>query len=485
MLDLETLSKQYIAGEWRDGFSQNRFLDLNPYDGSTVAEIRLASVQDIDEAYQAAQRAQREWAKVNPFVKRDIMEKAAQVVEQYAEDIANLMAKEIGGTYLKAMIEVMFVKNAIREAATYPMRMEGKILPSSIDGKENRLFRLPIGVVAVISPFNFPMILTVRAVAAALGTGNGIVIKPHEESALSGGTLVAKIFEEAGIPKGLLNVVVADIKEIGDAFVEHPIPGVISFTGSTSVGRHIGEAASRNLKRVSLELGGNSAFLVLDDADVDYAVDAAAFSRFTHQGQICMCANRVIVHRAVYDEFVEKFVKKAAGLKIGDPSDKSTIIGPLINQRQVQGLLRVVEESVNQGARIAYQGPVQGNLVGPIVLAEVNETMSCSQQEMFGPVVAIMPVESEEEAIAIANNSAYGLTGAVHTKNLERGVDVAKRIESGMVHVNDVTVNDEPLVAFGGEKGSGVGRYNGQWALEEFTTLKWISVQYEKRQYPF
>lgn len=482
---MEILNKQYIGGEWRNGTSDKRFTDRNPYDGSTVAEFQLASLQDVDAAYQSAKAAQVAWAKVNPFQRRDILERAAQLIDQYTEDIAHLMADEIGGTFLKAMIEVMLVKASIREAATAALRMEGKIIPSAIDGKENRLFRLPVGVVGVISPFNFPMMLSARAVAPALATGNGVVLKPHEESAISGGTLLAKIFEEAGVPKGLLNVIVADVAEIGDAFVEHPIPKVIAFTGSTAVGRHIGEVASRNFKRVSLELGGNSALIVLDDADVDLAVDATAFSRFTHQGQICMCANRVLVHRSVYEEFVDKLVSKASSLPVGDPHDKATIIGPLINQRQVNGLLKVVEESVRQGARVAYQGPVEGNVVGPVVLVDVDETMSCAQQEMFGPVVAIMPVESEEQAIEVANNSIYGLTGAVHTRNLERGVEVAKRIESGMVHVNDGTVNDDPLVAFGGEKGSGVGRLNGQWALEEFTTLKWISVQYERRHYPF
>ena len=329
------------------------------------------------------------------------------------------------------------------------------------------------------------MALTMRAVAPALAVGNGVVIKPHEHAAISGGTLIAKIFEEAGIPKGLLNVIVTEVQEIGDAFVEHRVPSVISFTGSTAAGRHIGEVASRNLKRVSLELGGNSALIVLEDADVEQAVNAAAFSRFIHQGQVCMCANRVIVHRNVYEQFVDKLVNKAAGLKIGNPHEPDTIIGPLIHKRQVDGLLKLVDESIQQGARAAYRGPVEGNVVGPIILVDVKEQMTCAQVEMFGPVVAVIPVESEEEAIRIANSSAYGLSGAVHTRDLHRGVEVAKRIESGMVHVNDGTINDEPLVAFGGEKDSGVGRYNGQWALEEFTTVKWISVQHEKRQYPF
>ncbi|QQE77727.1 aldehyde dehydrogenase family protein [Alicyclobacillus sp. SO9] len=485
MLDFKSLGKQYIGGEWRDGSSDTTYADKNPFDESTVAEIRLASVADIDEAYQSAKKAQVEWARINAFEKRDVLERAAQVLDSYTEDIARLMAEEIGGTFLKAMVEVSLVKNFIREAASYPLRMEGRIIPATIPGKENRLFQLPAGVVGVISPFNFPMVLSARAVAPALGAGNGVVLKPHEAAGVTGGLILAKVFEEAGLPKGLFNVVIADIKEIGDAFVEHPIPSVISFTGSTPVGRHIGEVASRNLKRVGLELGGNSALIVLDDADVELAVNATAFSRFTHQGQICMCTNRAIVHRDVYPRFLDLLVAKASSLKSGDPREQDTLIGPLINHNQVEKLMSFVEESVKQGAKIAYQGEVKGNVVEPIVLSDVTETMSCAQVEMFGPVIAVMPVESEEEAIRVANNSDYGLSGAVFTRNLERGVEVAKQIETGMIHVNDGTVNDEPLVAFGGEKGSGVGRYNGPWALEEFTTTKWISVQYEPRQYPF
>ncbi|WAH38058.1 aldehyde dehydrogenase family protein [Alicyclobacillus dauci] len=483
--DFSTLNKQYIDGTWRDGRSGKVYVDQNPYDETTVAEFQMASIEDVDLACQAAQRAQKEWAKVNPFEKRELFERAVQIIDDNTESIARVIADEIGGTFVKAMIEIMLVKNTLKEAATYPMRMDGRIIPASIPGKENRLYRLPVGVVAVLSPFNFPFCLSMRAVAPALACGNGVVLKPNEASAITGGTMIAKIFEEAGLPKGLLNVIVTEIGQIGDSFIEHPIPKVISFTGSTPVGRHIGEVASRNLKRVGLELGGNSALVVLEDADIDQAVNASVFSRFAHQGQICMCTNRVIVHREVYDIFVEKLVDKVASLKCGDPREQDTVIGPLINHRQVELLQKVVDESIAQGAKLAYRGPVEGNVVGPIVLTDVSEEMTCARQEMFGPAIAIIPVDSEDEAIRVANNSDFGLSGAVHTSNLERGVEIAKRIESGMVHVNDGTVNDEPLVAFGGEKASGVGRYNGEWALEEFTTVKWISVQHEKREYPF
>jgi aldehyde dehydrogenase (NAD+) len=483
-MNFSGLDKQYIAGEWRDGQSDHYYIDANPYDSSTVAKFRMASVDDVDLAYESAKRVQKEWARVNPFEKRELFERAVRILDDNVDPITKIIADEIGGTYLKGLVEISLVRNVLKEAATYPLRMEGKILPSTVPGKENRLYRLPVGVVGVLSPFNFPFCLSMRAVAPALATGNGVVLKPNEVSAIVGGTLIARLFEEAGLPKGLLNVIVTEIGEIGDAMVEHPIPKVISFTGSTKVGRHIGEIASRNLKRVALELGGNSALLVLEDADVDQAVQAAVFSRFIHQGQICMCANRMIVHKNVYQEFVQKFVDKAAGLKVGDPRDHETFIGPLIQARQVEGLLRVVDESITQGAKVAYRGPVNGNVVAPIILTDVTEDMACAKQEMFGPAVAIMPVDSDEEAVHVANNSAYGLSGSVFTRNLEHGVSVAAQIESGMVHVNDGTVNDEPLVAFGGEKDSGVGRYNGQWALEEFTTLKWISVQHEPRQYP-
>lgn len=485
MNPLVSLNKQFIGGVWRDGASRKVLTDRNPYNGKPIAEFKLGSLADLDEAYRSAAAAQKVWAEVNPFEKRAILEKAITWVEQNEGDITDLIIEELGGTRLKSFFEIMIVKNIIKEASTYPLRMNGEIIPSTVDGKENRLYRVPIGVVGVISPFNFPFFLSMRSVATAIGAGNGVVLKPHDDTAITGGTLVGKVFEAAGVPKGLLNVIVADIAEIGNSFVEHPIPRIISFTGSEAVGRKIGESAGRCLKKAILELGGNSAMIVMADADLEYALNAAVFSRFTHQGQICMSANRILVHRSLYPKFLEKYVDRVSKLKVGDPRDPQTDIGPLMNKAQADTLSRQIQKGVEEGAKVALRGKTEGNVASPTVFADVKPEMSIAQNEMFGPAVCVMPFDTEHEAIEIANRSAYGLSGAIHTRDVERGAELAKQIDSGMVHVNDGTINDEPLVAFGGEKASGVGRLNGRWALEEFTTLKWISVQHKPRHFPF
>jgi aldehyde dehydrogenase (NAD+) len=479
------LNQHYIGGAWRDGSSSKRWTDRNPYSGEPIAEFKMAGKADIDDAYRAAQQAQREWEAVNPFEKRDILESALAYINDHEADITDIIIDELGGTRLKAFFEIGLVKNIIREAATFPLRMVGRIYPSTVDGKENRVYRVPAGVVSVISPFNFPFFLTMRSVAPALGAGNGVVLKAHEETAITGGTLVARIFENTKIPKGLLNVVLFDLGEVGDYFLEHPIPRIISFTGSAAVGKHIGGVAGRHLKKAILELGGNSALIVLPDADLELAINAAIFSRFTHQGQICMSANRVLVHRSVYQKFLDSYVQRVSKLKVGDPRDPQTAIGPLINQRQVKALAQMIEKGIAAGATPVLRGKIEGNCIGPTVFTGVKPNMEIAKEEMFGPAVCVMPFDTAEEAIAMANDSDYGLSGAIHTRDVELGAEIAKRIDSGMVHVNDGTINDEPLIAFGGEKGSGIGRLNGKWALEEFTTLKWVSVQHQPRQYPF
>ena len=479
------LNQQFISGQWRDGKSQKVLSDRNPFNGETIAQFKLASLADLDEAYRSAASAQKVWADVNPFEKQKILERAITWVEQNEGDLADIIIEELGGTRLKAMIEIYLAKTFIKEASSYPLRMTGEILPSMVDGKENRLYRVPAGVVGVISPFNFPFNLSMRSVAPALGAGNGVVLKPHDDTPITGGTVVAKIFEEAGIPKGLLNVIVADLGEIGDAFLEHPIPRIISFTGSEAVGRHIGEVAGRNLKKAILELGGNSAMMILNDADVDLAVNAAVFSRFAHQGQVCMCSNRILVQRGVYQEFLNRFVDRVGKLKAGDPKRADTDLGPLINQRQTETFKKQVQRGIDEGAKVVLRGKIEGNVATPTVFADVRPSMWIAQNELFGPAVCLIPFDSPEEAVRIANDSPYGLSGAIHTRNAEYGAELAKQFESGMVHVNDSTINDDPLIAFGGEKASGVGRLNGKWALEEFTTLKWISVQHKQRHYPF
>src|SRR5277367_5321178 len=393
------LNQQYIGGVWRDGSSKKTLADKNPYNGKPIANFKLAGLSDLDEAYRSAAAAQKLWAEVNPFEKRAILEKAIAWIEQNEADITDMIIDELGGTHLKAFIEIVLVKSFIKEASTYPLRMTGEILPSTVDGKENRLYRIPAGVVGVISPFNFPFNLSMRSVAPALACGNGVVLKPHDDTPIMGGTLVAKIFEEAGIPKGLLNVIVADIGEIGDRFVDHPIPRIISFTGSESVGRHIGGVAGKALKKAILELGGNSAFIVMNDADLNTAVNAAVFSRFAHQGQVCMCTNRILVQRGVYDKFLNQFVDRVSKLKVGDPRDPQTDLGPLINQRQAETFAQQVQKGIDEGARTVLHGKVEGNLASPTIFADVKPNMWIAQNEMFGPAVCVIPFDTHQDAI--------------------------------------------------------------------------------------
>ncbi|MEU9288821.1 aldehyde dehydrogenase family protein [Streptomyces sp. NPDC048275] len=479
------LAQQYIDGSWRPGTGSWDIIDFNPYDGEKLASITIATVDEVDEAYRAAERAQKAWAATNPYARRAVFEKVLRIIEDREAEIAEAIIAELGGTHIKAGFELHLAKEFLRESIQLALRPEGKILPSPIDGKENRVYRVPVGVVGVISPFNFPFLLSLKSVAPALALGNGVVLKPHQNTPIVGGSLVAKIFEDAGLPGGLLNVVITDIAEIGDAFIEHPIPKVISFTGSDKVGRHVATVCASHFKSAVLELGGNSALVVLDDADIDYAVDAAVFSRYVHQGQVCMAANRVLVDRSIADVFTEKFVAKVKTLKVGDPSDPQTIIGPVINSSQAEVLTGVVDQAIAEGATALLRGGATDNLVEPSVLTDLPAGSTILQQEIFGPVALLVTFDGEEEAVRLVNDTPYGLSGAVHTADVERGVAFAKQIDTGMFHVNDGTVHDEPLVAFGGEKHSGIGRLNGEATIEAFTSQKWISVQHGRSFFPF
>ncbi|MFJ1752639.1 aldehyde dehydrogenase family protein [Kitasatospora sp. NPDC088134] len=479
------LAQQYIDGQWRPGTGSWDIVDLDPYTGEKLASFTVATAEEIDQAYRAAERAQPAWAATSPYERRLVFERALRVVEEREEEILRAMTAELGGTLLKSAFELSLVREMLREAGSLALRAEGKILPSPVPGKENRLYRLPVGVVGVISPFNAPVFLSLKAVAPALALGNAVVLKPHQDAPVTGGTLIAKVFEEAGLPAGLLNVVLTDIAEIGDAFIEHPVPKVISFTGSDSVGRHVATVAAGHLKRTVLELGGNSALVVLDDADLDYAVDAAVASRYLHQGQICMAANRILVDRSVFAEFSEKFTAKAAALVVGDPGDPATQLGPLINSAQAEAITGEVERAIADGARPLLHGSTVGTLVRPSVLTDIPADAPILRREVFGPVALLIPFDGEDEAVRIANDTPFGLSGAVHTADVERGVRFAQRIDTGMMHVNDGTIADEAVVPFGGEKSSGTGRLNGDSSIEAFTTVKWISIQHGRSQFPF
>lgn len=479
------LNSNFINGNWKKGSGSDDVEVLNPYSGESIFSFTTANEEDIDEAYSSAVKAQKEWEKTTPSQRRNIFDKAAQIMKERKDEITGWITKESGGTVAKAETEWMIAFEALRVAASYPYEMKGEIFPSLIPGKESRMYRKPVGVITVISPWNFLLNLSLRSIAPALATGNAVVVKPAEDTPVTGATILAKVFEEAGLPDGLFNVVLGKGSEIGDYLVEHPSSALVSFTGSTPVGKRIAKKAAEQLKEVSLELGGNNVIIVLDDADIDRAVDAALFGKFMHQGQICMAVNRILVDERIEDEFTKKFVERTNELTLGDPSDPETDLGPIINSDQVKKINELVDESLEAGAELLTERKVNGNLMSPLVFKNVTNDMPIAAKEVFGPVAPIITFNGEDEAIKIANDTQYGLSGAVHSKDTERALRVAKNIETGMVHINDQSVNDDANAVFGGEKDSGIGRFNGDFVKEEFTTTQWITVQHEEREYAF
>ncbi|MGY4816766.1 aldehyde dehydrogenase family protein [Pseudomonas chlororaphis subsp. piscium] len=481
------LQLQPIAGEWRAGAAGKTLAVSNPFDGALLLEVAQANRADLDAAYAKAAAVQPQWAALGPSARATVLHQVVAVFDLRREEIVDWIIRESGSTRLKAQLEWGAARAIALESASFPARVHGRILESDVPGKESRVYRSALGVVGVISPWNFPLHLTQRSIAPALALGNAVVVKPASDTPVCGGLLLAKIFEEAGLPAGVLSVVVGAGSEIGDAFVEHPIPSLITFTGSTPVGRGIGRIASggAHLKHVALELGGNSPFVVLADADLEQAVNAAVFGKFLHQGQICMAVNRIIVDDSLYDAFAQRFVERVKGLKVGDPQSIETVIGPVINARQLQGLREKIELARGEGAEPLYEGGAQGNLLAPHVYGEVTVDMDLARNEIFGPLVGLLRARDEAHALELANASEFGLSSAVFSRNLERGVNFARQIRAGMTHINDIPVNDEANAPFGGEKNSGLGRFNGDWAIDEFTRDHWISVQHSARRYPF
>ncbi|MDL2252901.1 aldehyde dehydrogenase family protein [Ruminococcaceae bacterium OttesenSCG-928-I18] len=477
---MKKYTQQYIGGQWRDGQGKSEMTNTNPFTGDTLYTYRSAGEKDVDDAYQAAQEAQRDWAAKAPGEKQAMLEKLIGAIHEMKDDIYACLVEEGGSTKPKADFEFFTSIDIVKEAMQFPLMMDGRIMPSNIPGKENYIFKSPRGVTGVIAPWNVPLVLAMRSVLPAVATGNAVVLKPATDTPGSA-FLIAEMFEKAGMPKGLLNVVAGRGSEIGDLIVQHPIPQLISFTGSTEVGKQIRKNASGLIKEISLELGGNNAMVVLEDADIEHAAKAAGFGAFFHQGQVCMALNRIIVLDSVYDKFAQAFAEEAKHLPVGDPADPDTFIGPIINKGQIEQIEGYVKATKDAGAKVLLEGKTEGRLVYPWLFTEATNEMPAAKNEVFGPVCCLLRAKGEAEAIALANNTQYGLSGSVFTKDLYHGMQVARQIESGMVHVNDQSINDEPHVMFGGEKQSGVGRFNAQWVVDKFTTEKWVSVQSEYR----
>ncbi|WP_163527750.1 aldehyde dehydrogenase family protein [Halobacillus ihumii] len=479
-------NKSFINGQWVNGDTGKNYDILNPYDESVITTVQLASLLQLKQAYEIAEDRQKDWAHSSVKNRKEVLRKAAEFLENNREEIIRIANLETGGTLLKVELELNLTIDVLKETFNYIDSIDDiKEVPASIDGKRNKIYRQPLGVISSISPFNFPMNLSMRSIAPALALGNTVVHKADLQVGLTGGSILARAFDYAGLPDGVFQSILTTPDEIGDEMLENPVVQLVAFTGSTGFGKHIGEIAGKNLKRVALELGGNNPFLVLRDADIEKTVDAAIFGKFMHQGQICMCINRIIVHKDLYQQFTEKFVERASRLPYGDQTDPDTVIGPLINKKQAEEVMNIIEKAEKDGGNVALKGKREGNLLTPHVFIDVKNTDDIAQTELFSPVVSLIRADSDDHAIELANDTIYGLTSAIFTSDLEKGEAYGLKIDSGMTHVNDQTVNDAANVPFGGNKQSGLGRFGNPWVIEEFTKLKWISVQEEYREFPF
>jgi acyl-CoA reductase-like NAD-dependent aldehyde dehydrogenase len=480
--------RHFIAGEWVDAADGATFDDLNPYTGEVVASVAAGGRADASRAVQAAADAFPAWSQSPPAVRQHVFLKAADILERRTDEVVGLLARETGSTFGFGMFQMMFVPGLLRQAAGMAYQPIGEVIPSDIPGTFAMGIRRPVGVVGAIAPWNAALILSARSIAAPLVLGNTVVAKPSEESPFVGGLLWGEIFKEAGLPDGVLNVVTHGpglAGPIGDELVENPLVRRINFTGSTATGRKLAEAAGRHLKRVVLELGGYNPLIVLADADVEYAVNAAAFGAFLHQGQICMSARRLLVEAPIAEAFVGALADKTAGLKAGDPAEHDTIIGPLINERALETVAGRVNDAVARGARVLAGGERVGRCFQATLLADVPPDAELARLETFGPVAAVEVVADAEAAVRRANDTPYGLAAGILTSDPDRGLALADQLQSGIVHVNDQPVGDEPQMPFGGVKDSGWGRFGGAAATDEFTELKWVTVQSGTRPFPF
>lgn len=474
----------YINNQWVGG--AGTFIDQNPSDGTNWADIPDAGRAEARKAIEAANAAFKQWSSLKFTERAHYMMKIADIWERRIPDFVAAMQREGGGWFGKGMFEAGYVPEVFRAASAVCYDAVGEVLPSE-HGKFSTAIRVPMGVVSVISPWNFPGILSSRGFAFPLAAGNTIVLKPSEDTPYCGGLFIAEVLEEAGIPAGVFNVITCSrdrVQEVGDEMLENPLVKGISFTGSTPVGRSIAAKAGAHLKKCCVELGGKDSLIIRADADMERATQAANFGSFMHQGQICMSVEKVLVHESIYPEFLRKFVERAGKLTVGDTQDKANIIGPLINDRQVARVKGQIEDALAKGAKVALGGGVNGRFVEPTILTGVTPDMDVYRDETFGPVVPVIPFKTDEEAIALSNDTEYGLSAGIITKDEERAMEMAQQLETGMCHINCSSVNDEPHVPFGGAKASGLGRHGGRWSVDTFTDTRWITLERGGRHFP-
>ncbi|WP_243711103.1 aldehyde dehydrogenase family protein [Actinomadura sp. KC216] len=483
ILDPVTWTGRLYSSGWREG-SGGPAAVSEAATGTRLGTIGTAAGPDVEAAGATAAAAQPAWAATSFRERGAVLLRAAAALEADRDDIVAFMIRETGCTRPKAAQEIVKAVGELTAAAALVDQPCGDLLPHEVPGVLSMARRVPVGVVGVIAPWNAPLMLAIRAVAPALALGNAVLLKPAPESPVSGGVLLARILEEAGLPDGLLHVLPGGA-DIGEAVVRSPHTAVISFTGSSAAGRRVGEIAGGMLKRVVLELGGNNAYIVLDDADLAMAVNNAAWGSLLHHGQICMATGRHLVHESLADEYVERLTAYVRSLAVGDPTRPEVRVGPLISKRQADRVHEIVTESVEAGSVLCAGGRQDGPFYTPTVLDRVTPSVRAFSDEIFGPVLPVTRFSSDDEAIELANATRYGLSAAIHTGSMGRGLDMATRLRTGMVHVNGQTINDAPHVPMGGTRDSGNGgRYGGHWNLDEFTQWQWVTARSTPGAYP-
>lgn len=470
------------TGQWT-GLKGGSIGVTEPATGDELARVGLANAEDIRDAAAGAKAAQAAWAAMPYLERAAIFRRAAAILERRTDEIAGWLVRETGSIMPKAMFEVTSAAKHLHEAAATQTQPKGLLLPA--DGSMLSIARrIPHGVVGIISPFNFPFLLTSRSLAPALACGNAVVLKPDARTPVCGGLIWAQIYAEAGLPEGVLQVL-PGAAEAGEALVTDPDVAMISFTGSTAVGRRVGELAGRHLKKVALELGGKNALIILDDADMDRAVSNGTWASWLHQGQICMSAGRHLVQDGVADAYVARMGEKAKALPVGNPATEQVALGPLITDEQAQRVNRILRESLDMGATLVAGGPSNGRFFPATVLDHVTPDMPVFREEIFGPIVAVTRFTSDAEAVVLANDTEYGLSAGIITASMNRGKAIAEQLRVGLAHVNDQTVNDDGFMPMGGQGASGNGsRHGGPANLDEFSQWQWLTLKDEAPMYP-
>jgi vanillin dehydrogenase len=479
--------KLLIAGRDAPATGSATFNRLNPISGEVATRAAAASADDARAAADAAAAAFPAWSALGPNARRAKLNKAADLLESRAHQFETIVAAETGATMPWGHFNVVLAAGMLREAAAMTTQIGGEVVPSDVPGSLAMAIRQPVGVVLGIAPWNAPVILGVRAIAMPLACGNTVVLKASEVCPATH-RLIGAVLNEAGLGEGVVNVVTHDPKDaqaIAETLIAHPAVKRINFTGSTRVGKIIAALGAKYLKPVLLELGGKAPLIVLEDADIDAAVDAAVFGAYANSGQICMSTERIIVDQKVAEEFGAKLAKRVASLPAGDPRKGNVVLGSVVGKDTVDRVQRLVSDAVAKGAKVLVGGESSGTIMKGVVVDHVTPAMALFREESFGPQVSITRVASADEAVKLANDTEYGLSAAIFSRDIARAIELAKRIETGICHINGPTVHDEAQMPFGGVKASGYGRFGGKAGVDEFTELRWITIQTTPRHYPF